>query len=304
MVSRSASPETVTSSVRRCRSVGDRQAPGGQGRGEGGDAAGADVDGHRARLVQERRGGGVGDQAAGVEHDHVVADLGHVVEEVGGQHHRDAEAAQAVDQGQHLLPAGRVEAGGGLVEQDELGVGDDGLGQLGPLAHAGGEAAHRPEAGLVQPDQVEHLRRPLAGGPHRQPAELAEGGHHVGRGLVEGQAVVLGHVADAAADADGVVGHGDAADLDRPRVGPAEAEEEAEEGGLARPVGPDQADPPGGQVEVDVVEGGDPGVPLRQPPGPDDARHLAPTLPAVRGPVRTARRAPSGHRGCCIPYWM
>ena len=49
----------------------------------------------------------------------------------------------------------------------------------------------------------------------------------------------------------------DAADLDRARVGPAQAEQQAEQGGLARAVGPDQADPTGGEVEVDVVEGGD-----------------------------------------------
>ena len=45
-------------------------------------------------------------------------------------------------------------------------------------------------------------------------AELAEGGHHVRRRLVERQAVVLGHVAEPAAHADRVAGDVDAAHLE------------------------------------------------------------------------------------------
>ena len=95
------------------------------------------------------------------------------------------EAAEAGHQVEHLLAAERVEPGGGLVEQHQLGVGDERLGQLGALAHAGGEAADGPEAGLVEPDEVEDVGRALAGRPGREPAELAEGRHDVGGGLVE-----------------------------------------------------------------------------------------------------------------------
>ena len=66
---------------------------------------------------------------------------------------------------EHLLAAERVEAGGRLVEQHQLGIADERLGQLGALAHAGGEAADRAEAGLVEADQVEDVGGPLAGGP-------------------------------------------------------------------------------------------------------------------------------------------
>ena len=71
-----------------------------------------------------------------------------------------------------------------------------------------------------RPDQVEHVGRPLAGGPGGQPGQLAEGGHDVGRGLVERQAVVLGHVAEPAADADGIGGH---VAPGRPRASPPSA---------------------------------------------------------------------------------
>ena len=114
------------------------------------------------------------EQLAAVDHHHVVAHPLHVVEQVGGDEHRDAEAGEAPDEAEHLLAAERVEPGGGLVEEDELRVGDEGLGELGALAHAGGEAADRPEAGFVEADQVEHLRRPLAGGPGWQTGDLAE----------------------------------------------------------------------------------------------------------------------------------
>ena len=146
------------------------------------------------------------DEPAGVDHHHVVAHLLHVVEQVGGHQHRDAERAEPGDEREHLLAAERVEAGGRLVEQHQLGVADERLGQLRALAHAGGEPADRPEPRLVEPDEVEDVRRPLAGGARRQAAELAERRHHVGRGLVEREAVVLGHVAEPGPHADRVVG--------------------------------------------------------------------------------------------------
>ena len=76
--------------------------------------------------------------------------------------------AEAGDEVEHLVAAERVEAGGGLVEQHQLGVGDQRLGELGALAHAGGEAADGPEARLVEADEVEDVGRPLAGRPGRQ----------------------------------------------------------------------------------------------------------------------------------------
>ena len=124
---------------------------------------------------------------------------------------------QAGDERQHLLAPDRVEPGGRLVEQDQLGIGHERLRQLGPLPHAGREALDGAEPGFVEPDEVEHVRRPLAGGPRRQPAHLAERGHEVGRRLVGRQAVVLGHEAEPGPHADRIVGHGPAAHLDPSR---------------------------------------------------------------------------------------
>ena len=156
-------------------------------------------------------------ELTGVDHHDVVAHRLHVVEQVGGQHDRDAERRQAGDERQHLLAADRVQAGGRLVEQDQLRVGHERLGQLGPLPHARREALDRAEAGFVETDEIEHVRRPLAGGPRRKPADLTERGHHVGRRLVRWQAVVLGHEAQPGPHADRIIGHGPAADLDPSR---------------------------------------------------------------------------------------
>ena len=169
----SASSSTVTSTT---PSTADR---GHAGAGQSGDqlvGVAADVDRHQPGALQQRVGVAGHDQPAGVDHHHVVAHLLHVVEQVGGHQHRDAERAEAGDEGEHLLAAERVEPGGRLVEQHELRVADERLGELGALAHAGGEAADRAEAGLVEADQIEDVRRPLARGPGRQAAQLAERG--------------------------------------------------------------------------------------------------------------------------------
>ncbi len=230
-----------------------------------GGRAVADVDGDHAGAVEQRFGRALDDEAAGIDHHDVIADLLHVVEQVGGHQHGDAERAEPGDEVEHLLAAERVEAGGGLVEQHELRIADERLGQLGPLAHAGGEPADRAEAGLVETDQVEHVGRPLAGRLGREPTELAEGGDHIGCRLVEGQAVVLGHVAEARADADRVVGHRDPADLDGALRRPGQAEEDAEQRGLAGAVGTDDADRPVRHHARQRVERGDRAVPLGEP---------------------------------------
>ena len=207
--------------------------------------------------------------------------------------------AEAGDEVEHLLAAERVEAGGRLVEQHQLGVADERLGELGPLPHAGGEAADRTEAGLVEADEVEHVGRPLARGTRRQAAQLAERRDDVGRGLVERQAVVLGHVAEPRADADRVAADVDAAHLDRPcgRVG--EAEQQPEHRRLAGTVGADEADAAPRHLDGEVVERGGAGIALRdvidanQAPGIHDVTSLSGTHRGVRpGAPRRATKRP------------
>ena len=100
------------------------------------------------------------------------------------------------DEREHLLPTEWVEAGRRLVEEHELGIADEGLGELRALPHARREPTDRSEARLVEADEVEDVGRPLARRAGREPAQLAERGDDVGGRLVEREAVVLRHVAE------------------------------------------------------------------------------------------------------------
>ena len=131
-----------------------------------------------------------------VDHDDVVADPLELAEQVRGDQHRDAElGADPADQPEHVVAAGRVEAVGRLVEQHQLRVVDQRLGELDPLLHAGRVAADRPVPLLVEPDVAQRVGGALPGRGPRQPGHPGHvhdelGGRHVRR-----QAVVLGHVA-------------------------------------------------------------------------------------------------------------
>src|SRR4051812_38017728 len=114
---------------------------------------------------------------------------------MGGHQHRYPERPETSHESKHLLATEWVESRGRFVQQYEFWIADQRLGQLGALAHPRREPADGPEAGLVEPDEVQDVRCSLARRARRQTAEFAEGGHHVGSGLVEWQAVVFGHVA-------------------------------------------------------------------------------------------------------------
>ena len=81
----------------------DREAARHQRPGEEPDP-GVDLDGQLPGLVQERLGRPGHHQPAGVEHEDVVADPGDVVEQVGGQQHRDPERRQPAHQRQAYAP--------------------------------------------------------------------------------------------------------------------------------------------------------------------------------------------------------
>ena len=71
----------------------------------------------------------------------------------------------------------------------------------------------------------------------------------------------------------------EAADRCRPGGGPDEVEQQANRGGLARPVGAEEADDlPGLDVEAEMVEGQNVAVSLRQAVGPQEGRHTEGTI--------------------------
>ena len=171
---------------------------------------------------------------------------------------RDAELrAGPADQRQHLVAPRRIQAVGGLIEQEQPGVVDQRLGELDPLAHARGVATHGPIALLVEPHVPEDLRGPLASGPTGQPGHRRHVGHEIGGRHVRWQAVVFGHVADELADLDALSDHVEVHDRRRPGRGRQQAEEDLEEGALAGAVRPDETDDARLEVEGQAVKGDD-----------------------------------------------
>jgi hypothetical protein len=76
-----------------------------------------------------------------------VAQAFGLLQAVGGEEDRHAALAEPVDQLVDVVGGGRVQAGGGLVEEQHLRVGQQRPGQGDPLAQALGQGA----AGVVGP---------------------------------------------------------------------------------------------------------------------------------------------------------
>ncbi len=112
------------------------------------------------------------DEPALSEHRSVGAEFLDLDQLVAGQDDGGARGGPFHDGVVDFEDLGRVHPGGGLIENEEVGSTEEGLGQSQPVAHAVGVARHRPVDGLGQPrgfDGVVEVRRPT-----RQP-ELATG---------------------------------------------------------------------------------------------------------------------------------
>ena len=213
-----------------------------------------------AGAFHELGGSAGGDDAAGVHGDGPVEALGLVHVGGGDQHaHAGPFGADAIDEGPELLAGERIDAGGRLVEDEQVRVVDQGAAEAHLLLHAAGELAggavgERPQARGVEQGadaagtlSVGHAEEPGEEVDVLEDAELE----------VEVLAQALGHEGNARAGgvAVGGLGHVAAEDADRARLDLLRAGNQAHERGLADAVGADQADhTSGGDVEVQRVE--------------------------------------------------
>ena len=119
----------------------------------------------------------MGDQAATVDDHDLVDRLGDLGQEVAGDEHRPALVGQAADQAAQPVDALGVEAVGRLVEDQDLGVAEQGGGQPEALAHAEREAADPAAAGGGQPGLLEDLVDParVEPGRHGQDPQVVAG---------------------------------------------------------------------------------------------------------------------------------
>src|SRR5580693_3544632 len=211
-------------------------------------------------------------QPPGLDRDQVIADLLDLAEQVGGDHDGDAELRpDPLDEVEHGGAPGRIEPVGRLVEQQQPGVADQGLGQLDPLLHAGGIRADQAVPLLVQTDVTQRLGRAFLGHGGRQAGHPAEVGHELGRGHVGRQAVVLGHVPEQGPDrlaaGLGVVAEHLGLALGRRK----EPEQDLDQGRLARAVGADQSGDPRRDADREPLQGDHvPRIYLGQRAGLDD----------------------------------
>ncbi len=139
----------------------------------------------------------------------------------------------------------RVEAGGGLVEEEHARP-DEQFGADGhPLALAAAQLMDGLIAHRLQPERLDggvHQGRPLLVAQVRGQAEQGGVGQAAGHGQLRVEDVVLGHVADVVAQHGPGRGQGGAVDQHRAPVRPGDADQRLQQAGLAGAAGPEDAD--------------------------------------------------------------
>jgi hypothetical protein len=180
------------------------------------------------------------------------------------------------------VPAGEVQAGGGLVEEQDRGFGDQAQREVELAPHSAGVGLDGLLPGATEVEDVEQPGRALA---HHRPGQAVQAAEHR-QVLRAGQLAVdregLAGQADAGLDALWLTRHVIAADPGCARVGAQQGGEDADHGGLARAVRPEEGGHrPGAGLEADVGQGRGLAVALGQADR-DDRRlagfHQAPVL--------------------------
>ena len=180
-------------------------------------------------------------RAALVQHQHPVAQGGHLLHQMAAEQHRPALTASA-DQVACLHHLHRVQAVGGFVQQQHLGVGQGGLGQAHPLAVTFGQGAD---------DLARHASQRVVGHglvhrmPPRRAAQAFGSGHKVEivshpQGVVQRR--FFRQVADVPACRQRARTHRLAAHPHRTGVGRQKTGNQPQRSGFAAAIGAQQAD--------------------------------------------------------------
>ena len=160
-------------------------------------------------------GGGVFDEDFAVVDDgEAVAEFVGLFHVVGGEDDGDAFAAESLDGVPHGDAALGIEAGGGLVEEEDLGMVGDGAGDLEALGEAAAEGLRIGGGAIAEAELLEELGGARGGNflGHAEVAAMEVDIFEDGAGAVEG--VVLRDDADDAAGEGGVGDDVDAGDTD------------------------------------------------------------------------------------------
>ncbi|EMY33032.1 phenol hydroxylase [Arthrobacter crystallopoietes BAB-32] len=209
-------------------------------------------------LVDQRGGRAFGHDPALVHDDQPVAELLGLVHVVRGEHQRDALLLESEEPVPEDVPRLRVQAGGGLVQQQDLRLVDQRAGDGQPALHAAGERVHA-GLGLVgelgELQQLVRLRPQVAVGQ----AEVAAVDDQVvaDPDLVV-EVVLLRHHAQVRPDLGAVAVRIQPHDGQLARGALRDAADHPHCGRLAGAVGPEQAEGlPRRDVEGDAVDRGE-----------------------------------------------
>jgi hypothetical protein len=154
------------------------------------------------------------------------------------------------------MAKGGVEVGQGLIEEEELGLADQGPAHGHPLSLPSRELSGKPVQEVSQPEEG-------GGGPHSMPPGFARHAAHAQR-----ERQVLGH-AQVGIQGIALEDHGDVSvlggdtlqpsplQLNAPSCRTVQSRDEAQGGGLAAAGGAHQADPLSSlKLQVELLEGG------------------------------------------------
>ncbi len=235
-----------------------------------------------AQLVLQLVGRAPCDGATMVDHEDPVGEAVGLLQVLGGEEGRHPLVDQLVDQVPHRQAAAGVEAGGGLVEEQDHRAGDEAHRDVEPASHAAREARHHPVGGVAQLEALEQLARPGAGLAVRHPEEAPDQLEVLGGGEPLVHRRVLAREADARADASGVGVDVDAVDRGAAAVCSEERGEDPDGRRLAGAVRPEDAEHRTAlDRQVERVEGQGLSEPLAESFCVDDRHRVA--APRRRG---------------------
>jgi len=177
------------------------------------------------------------------------------LEVLGGEQNGHAVARELGHDPPQLLARPGVQSGGRLVEQDDRRAADEARGEVQPSAHAARVDGGAAVGGLGELEALQQLARAGSRLGARQPVQPADHLQVLAAGELAVDRRELAGQADLAPHREGLPDHvvAEHAGLARRRL--EQRGEDADQRGLARPVGPEQPEHhPRGDVELEAVE--------------------------------------------------
>ena len=239
----------------------------------------------------------LGDDPALVHDDEPVAQLLGLVHVVRGEHQRDAALLEPEQPVPQHVPGLRVEAGGRLVEQHEVGLVDQRAGDREPPLHAAGQrldlVVARGRSSCTKSSSSSARARITA---LRQAEVAAVDEQVLPDGELEVEGVLLRDDAEPAADRRAVGGRVQAEDAQLAGGGRGDAADHPHGRGLARAVGAEEAERLARRdVDVDAVDRGEVAEPLDQPAGADQRARRRPPVGGPGGRLDVAVAVHAAH---------